>query len=51
MIAFGVSGHLRSYLTCAVAYRFPDLPVVWMLDGSEQAMVDAAVREGVELPS
>ena len=30
--------------------RYPDLPLVWRLDGDEQAMADAAAREGVELP-
>jgi hypothetical protein len=30
--------------------RYPDLPIVWRLDGDEQAMAAAAAREGVELP-
>jgi hypothetical protein len=30
--------------------RYPDLTIVWRLDGDEQAMTDAAAWEGVELP-
>jgi hypothetical protein len=30
--------------------RYPGLPIVWQLDGDEEAMTDAAAREGVELP-
>jgi hypothetical protein len=30
--------------------RYPDLPIVWRLDGDEQAMAVAAARDGVELP-